>query len=108
NVGLAVKMGGPKGATDYDVLDVRGPVNLNGAALTLTLDIEPPIASTYTLLTNDGTDAISGTFAGLPEGARFGVTGHAFVITYRGGDGNDVTLVAVPVPCELDPTCAAG
>ena len=36
--------------------------------------------------------AITGTFAGLPEGAKFTSNGRTYRITYQGGDGNDVVV----------------
>jgi autotransporter-associated beta strand protein len=98
---LVIDVAGTTAVTGYDVLDVTGPVILNSPTLTIALGFDPPLASTYTVLVNDGSDAIAGTFAGLPEGSLFASGGRAFAITYRGGDGNDVELIAVPTPCEL-------
>jgi len=55
------------------------------------------LGSTFTLIRNDGTNAVHGTFAGLPESAFLSFTnesGDVFFsrISYTGGDGNDVTL----------------
>jgi autotransporter-associated beta strand protein len=71
-----------------------GSVALNNATLSLT-DRQPgalPLGTAFTLISNTGSSAVSGTFNGLPETARVQVGGHAFRITYRGGDGNDVVL----------------
>jgi hypothetical protein len=67
-----------------------GSVTLNGATLVVT----GPIASgTITLIDNQGTGSIGGTFAGLPEGATVLLNGVNFKITYIGGTGNnDVQL----------------
>jgi hypothetical protein len=56
--------------------------------------------NTFTIVSNDSTDAITGTFNGLPESAVFSVPRVAmspltFQITYKGGDGNDVVLTAL-------------
>jgi hypothetical protein len=48
----------------------------------------------FIILKNDGTDAIVGTFAGLREGARVLAGLCEFRITYAGGTGNDVALIA--------------
>ena len=45
-----------------------------------------------TIINNTGTAAVSGTFAGLPQGATVVVSNEAFQISYTGGDGNDVVL----------------
>ena len=40
------------------------------------------------------TNPVAGTFASLPEGAPLSVSGQSFHITYAGGRGYDVVLVA--------------
>jgi autotransporter-associated beta strand protein len=47
----------------------------------------------YTLINNTGTEAVTGTFNGLPEWSSITVGGYSFIITYVGGDGNDVVLM---------------
>lgn len=79
------------GAT-ADKLKVTGAVALNGGTLTL-LATSAPTFDQYVLIDNDGSDSVTGTFAGLPEGALVTVGGAAAYITYRGGDGNDVAIV---------------
>jgi autotransporter-associated beta strand protein len=76
----------------FNSLAVSGSVNLGNATLSVS-DLRT--GGSVTIISNDGTDAIQGTFAGLPEGAT--VTGNAnkYIISYRGGDGNDVTLTRV-------------
>jgi len=49
----------------------------------------------FTILNNDGTDAVTGHFSGLPEGATFTGGSQTFTISYGGSDGNDVILSAV-------------
>lgn len=53
------------------------------------------------LVDNQTNDPVTGTFAGLPEGARLILGGLSAQITYTGGDGDDVALFdfrAVPIP----------
>jgi microcystin-dependent protein len=85
--------------TEHDQLDVTGAVNI-AVGVTLT----PPVASggfspaagdSFIIINNDGADAVSGTFAGLPEGAaipNFLGSAKTATISYIGGDGNDVVL----------------
>jgi uncharacterized repeat protein (TIGR01451 family) len=47
---------------------------------------------TFVLIANDGGDAITGTFAGLAEGATTTISGQTFSVSYIGGTGNDVVL----------------
>jgi hypothetical protein len=49
----------------------------------------------YTIVANDLSDPVAGTFSGLAEGATINVGGNVFRISYAGGDGNDVTLTAI-------------
>ncbi|CAN5431449.1 hypothetical protein BH20ACI1_BH20ACI1_12040 [soil metagenome] len=82
----------------YSQLNVRGTVALNGALLELEYltDFRPAVGSSLTIISNDGTDAVIGTFANLPEGAVYsGSSGINYRISYRGGDGNDVVLTRV-------------
>ncbi len=73
-----------------DLLDVDGAVTLAG---TLTFAVATdPVASTITIIDNDGADAVSGTFTGLAEGDAVMVGSLSYDISYVGGDGNDVVL----------------
>lgn len=81
--------------TQYDQLNVIGTVNLSDPTLTLSLGFSPAGGETFTILNNDGSDPVTGTFAGLPEGAVFNAGGYGFQISYVGGDGNDVVLTAL-------------
>lgn len=84
----------------YDQLNIAGTVALGNATLSLG-GTYTGIADIFTLIVNDGSaDPVSGTFAGLPEGAPViaAGTGQQYTISYVGGDGNDVTLTAVPEP----------
>ena len=72
---------------------------LGGATLSVVLGFEAVPGMMFTIVDNDGTDAVSGIFGGLPEGATFGLAGHSFGITYQGGTGNDVVVtIVVPEP----------
>lgn len=76
-------------------LIVTGTVTINGAALDLDVAQVPGDLDEFVLIENDDIDAISGTFASLPEGQVFKADGTYFKISYEGGDGNDVTLTAL-------------
>jgi len=76
--------------TAYGQIGVVGTVDLTGAALTATRGTTAA-GDSFTIIANDGSDAVTGTFTGLAEGAApAGWTGWS--ISYRGGDGNDVVL----------------
>ncbi len=105
---LSFRLAGPRPGLDYDRVRVNGSVDLGGAQLDVTSSFTPPAGQIFTLVDNDGTDVIAGTFAGLPEGAALTIGGTRYAISYRGGSGsNDVTLSAQapPPPCP-DPVLA--
>jgi hypothetical protein len=77
----------------YSQIEATGPVDLGGSTLSLALGFTPLVGDSFTLLTAGDGSAISGTFAGLDEGATFTQDGLTFQITDRGGPGgNSVVL----------------
>lgn len=96
---LDQEIAGTTPCSGYDQLQVTGTVTLSGA-LTLSLlgGFTPAGGQVYTIILNDGSDAVSGTFNGLAEGAMVSANGYQFRISYVGGDGNDVTLTPINVP----------
>ena len=106
---FAAEINGPSPIAQYDSLAVNGPVSLNGATLAVTLGYAPSDGQQFTLVSQLQDAPVSGTFAGLPEGAVFQVSGTTFGITYRGGAGNDVVLLAgaaAHADDHADRTCA--
>ncbi|MEX1028185.1 MAG: Ig-like domain-containing protein [Candidatus Paceibacterota bacterium] len=79
-------------ASQYDQIDVTGTVQLGGATLQPILGFTPSLGQEFVIIRNDGTDAVSGIFQGLSEGASLNIAGKRFHITYRGGTGNDIVL----------------
>ncbi|HKA75248.1 MAG TPA: FG-GAP-like repeat-containing protein, partial [Xanthobacteraceae bacterium] len=102
--------GATPGLGGYDQVVVNGSVTLAGTLSTsLLASFHPATGSALTIIDNDGSDAVSGTFAGLAEGAQFTQGGSTYSITYAGGDGNDVVLTALNDPAVLanvDPTAS--
>jgi hypothetical protein len=74
-------------------IQVVGTVTLASPRLEPLSTNPPTPGQELVLIDNDGAEPISGTFAGLPEGAI--VPGYAFRITYVGGTGNDVAVVGL-------------
>ena len=84
--------------TQYDQVGVSGTVTLGGT-LVATLGFVPSPGAQFVLINNDGSDAVSGTFSGLSEGAGLQINGIDMTISYVGSTGNDVVLtVATPTP----------
>jgi hypothetical protein len=98
---LPFQINGVTPANEHDQIGVRGTVNLGGAALSLTLGITPVLGTSFLIVTNDGADAVSGTFAGLPQNAILPAGPVFLQISYTGGDGNDVTLTRVNPPFQI-------
>lgn len=98
-VGAALFEPGAHFASHSVWLEVLGRVAVNNAIL----DVSGTTASQWLVIKNDGTDSVSGTFLGLPEGAIINEQQSAFDsyrISYVGGDGNDVTLTRLAVPAQ--------
>jgi autotransporter-associated beta strand protein len=100
NVGLTsvatykVQINGTTAGSGYDQLAVTGSLALGNAQLAVTLGFVPVVGQTYTILANDGSDAVDGTFLNLPQNGYVNVNGRHLRISYAGGTGNDVVLTA--------------
>jgi autotransporter-associated beta strand protein len=85
----------------FDRLNVTGTVAL-GSATTLTTTLyngfTPALNNSFTIIDNDGSDLVTGTFAGLADGATFTLSGYTFRINYNPAGGNDVVLTVTGVP----------
>jgi len=92
NTVFRVELDGTTVGSGYDQLNVSGTVNLAGT-LNATLGFTPAVNDTFTIIDNNATDVIVGTFNGLPQGSQFSIGGVAFQISYTAGAGaNNVTL----------------
>jgi autotransporter-associated beta strand protein len=98
-----VELNGPVAGDQYDQVKVNGEVQVQNASLRVTAGYTPALGTSFTIVDNDGSDPVVGTFNGLPEGAIFGANSIALQISYIGGSGNDVVLkrVALPRPSIL-------
>lgn len=92
------EINGTNSSVDGDVLRVTGSVNLNGAALSPVISTPGRPGATYLLIDNDGTDAVTNTFAGKAQGALLTLNGIQYQISYTGGTGNDVVLTQLSIP----------
>ncbi|GAA5496280.1 hypothetical protein Rhal01_02463 [Rubritalea halochordaticola] len=105
---LNIRMAG-SGPEQADSVQVEGTVKLDGATLNLAgIDgYKPKSGDHLVIIQNDGDEAVSGQFVSgagsqlntgttLPEGAtisrNFLGSGRAAKISYKGGDGNDVSI----------------
>jgi autotransporter-associated beta strand protein len=74
-------------------IQVSGAVQLGGT-LAVTSVPQVPAGGKVVLIHDSGTKAVSGTFSGLPQGAKVSVGGREFTIDYSGDSGHDVVLTA--------------
>lgn len=100
---LDEELGGTTACSGYDQVNVTGTVTLGNATLNIILfgGLAPVVGNTFTVITNDGNDSVTGTFAGLGEGASVTSAGVAYTVSYVGGDGNDVVLTVTSVPAVV-------
>jgi hypothetical protein len=107
---FGVILAGLQPGSGYSQVNVAGSITLGSGAGAPQLIVNMPSGfsaapgTQFVVMTNDGTDAVSGTFrcdgriaagyscSSLAEGSTFMAGGIAFRITYHGGDGNDVVL----------------
>ena len=90
-----VTLNGPT-VGQYSQLDVNGSLSLgSNTTLQLSLGYTPAPGTSFTIIKNNGTNPVNGTFAGLPECATFTIGSSLFKIGYHGNGGNDVTLTDV-------------
>jgi autotransporter-associated beta strand protein len=94
---FTVALNGPApGSGGYSQLVVSGPVTLNNSNLNVSVGYAATVGASFTIIKNNGSSAVSGTFNGLPEGAKFTAGGMTFQITYKGGtSGKDVVITRV-------------
>ena len=98
---LKAELTGPTpGAGGYDQLNARGTINLASASLTVVPAFTTPVAlgQQFVIINNDLSDAITGTFSGLPGGSTITAGNYRFTISYTGGSGNDVVLTLTSIP----------
>lgn len=111
---LSITLNGTTPGTGHSQLSVTGAVTLTGATLALTGTHTPVDGQSFIIISNDDTDGVVGTFAGLAEGDRitnFLGSDLDAIISYTGGSGNDVVLTAVenspPTDITLTPASIA-
>ena len=97
---LSLRLNGTVPGSTYDQVAASGTVDVSNANLALSLGFRPAIGNSFVIVSNDGTDPVTGVFklngVAIPEGARFVLDGVPFKISYAGGtNGNDIVLRVV-------------
>ncbi len=84
---------------EHDQISVKeGELILQNAQLEISGIYTPEIGDEFLLIRKFGSGPITGTFTNLPEGTGFFANGAYFVISYEGGNGNDLLLTAQQSP----------
>ena len=105
---LSIQLGGTTPGTQYDQVDVAANVSLAGALnVSFTNGFTSTAGQTFTIIKNDGSNPVSGTFANLPEGALLTVGGRQFQISYTGGSSHHDVILTCTTDVLTDTTPAA-
>ncbi|HAK79936.1 MAG TPA: hypothetical protein DCM71_24270, partial [Runella sp.] len=106
NIAINGTTAGNGTGSTYSQLKVVGLVDLQGVNLVLSGAPTLVGGETFVIVDNNGTDAISGTFNNLAQGAtlsNFLGSGQNATISYVGGSGNDVVISVINnVLCYAD------
>jgi autotransporter-associated beta strand protein len=81
-----------------DEVVANGVTIENGAEFNFTAvgNKRLPAGAVFTAISNTSATAISGTFANLADGSTLTAGRNKLLVSYSGGDGNDLTLTVVP------------
>ncbi|CAO3456589.1 hypothetical protein [Azospirillum argentinense] len=93
---LRADLNGTAAGSGYDRIAVSGAVDVSGATLSITQGYTPAQGDRFILVANDGSDAVTGLFSGVAEGALLTVGGTVYRVSYAGETGNDLVLTVVP------------
>jgi uncharacterized protein with beta-barrel porin domain len=97
-----VQIGGADACKGYDQVKVKGAATISGTLdISTTNNFTPHAGQSFTIINNDGTDAIFGTFSNMREGATIVNQNVPYAISYKGGDGNDVVLTVTAKDTQL-------
>jgi len=91
----------PVPGVTHDLITATGSVNIGGAELilfTYGVQDELELGDELIVIRNNGSQPVSGEFAGLPEGSIIQSAGRDLFLSYQGGSGNDVTLTYIVPP----------
>lgn len=104
---FVMDLAGTTPGTQHDQLDITGIIDLGMTSiLSLNITSAPAVGDKFFLILNDGSDPISGLFAGINNGAEFSSGGYVFSAHYNADSGsssltggNDFALyTVVPEP----------
>ena len=92
---ISIIVNGTSAVGQFGQVGVGGTITLSGSLILAgTTGLQP--GSSFTIISNTGSSAISGTFNELPEGAIFQQDGCTWQITYAGGTNGKSVAVSLP------------
>jgi autotransporter-associated beta strand protein len=97
---LGLGFHGPHATGGNDSLFVNNAVTLTSPTLSSGFQYPPHEGDVITLISKDAAGAVSGAFSGFPEGAARMIGNIPVVMSYVGGNGNDVTLTVSGLPLQ--------
>jgi autotransporter-associated beta strand protein len=105
-----VELNGAAPGSGYDQLNIRGTNQLGSSTLHLSVGagFAPFEGQDFVIINNDGSEAIVGTFNGLPNGSLITANGLQFRIRYSDIFLNDVVLTCTNAAARLVSTSIAG
>ncbi|HXJ44824.1 MAG TPA: LamG-like jellyroll fold domain-containing protein, partial [Bryobacteraceae bacterium] len=95
---LSLEFFGPSPTGGNDELYVNGAVSLGNLNLSAGFLYPPHEGDVVTLIANGVAGAVNGIISGFPEGSVQNIGNIPVVVSYVGGDGNDVTLTVTNLP----------
>jgi autotransporter-associated beta strand protein len=97
---LGLQFYGPHPTAGNDNLVVNNSVMLTSPTLSSGFLYPPHEGDILTIIHKSAAGAVSGTFSGIPEGTVKQIGNIPVVVSYVGGDGNDVTLTVTGLPLQ--------
>jgi len=87
----------------YAAFAATGNVTLGGSFYLANIGFgyTPAVGKAFTVVNNEGSQPVSGTFSGMPEGQVFQFNNADWKMSYVGGDGNDVTVTYLGLPTTV-------
>lgn len=89
---LDLELNGPDAGTNYDQLAVSGSLSVSNSILRVAMNFLPTEGQVFKIIDKTSAGPVLGTFADSGEGDIIYFGGFDAVLSYVGGDGNDVTL----------------
>ncbi|XKH39012.1 autotransporter-associated beta strand repeat-containing protein [Azospirillum doebereinerae] len=105
NGGLTIQSGGTLAVDlvstgSHDQVAVTGAVDVSSATLTTGGSYAPVktvSGDSFAIVTNDGSDAVTGSFNGLTSGASITLNGGSITVSYAAGTGSNDIVLSGPV-----------